>query len=174
FCADMGSLVPDIAGSSKGVVPEPCANSIPAQIAESMKHPQDPIPAAEPRTEDAKEERKAVLSWEEVEITFLSDERVQIATSSDTETRNYAEFGFEDGRTKSPNLAWVTLRALAELNGTIRQAKDSDWAAVEKRMQEIRRVFRKHFNLSGDPIPFVEGTGYRARFKISCAPSFKS
>src|SRR2546426_9867656 len=37
---------------------------------------------------------------------------------------------------------------------------------------EIRKVLQKHFRLSADPIPFVEGTGYQARFKISCGPSF--
>jgi hypothetical protein len=113
--------------------------------------------------------------WEEVEIRFLSDERLQIIAGEHTETRNYAEFGFEDRRSKAPNLAWVTLRSLAEAGGTIRRPNNGqDWPSVEKRMQEIRRIFRNHFKIDDDPLPFIEGAGYRARFKISCAPSFNS
>lgn len=119
--------------------------------------------------------KMAPSDWQEVEIWFVSDERVQIKVGEYTETRNYTEFGFEDGRTKKPDRAWVTLRELAKLGGTIRQATDSrGWDIVEKRMQEIRNVFRNCFSLSDDPLPFVKGTGYRARFKISCAPSFDS
>jgi hypothetical protein len=114
-------------------------------------------------------------NWGKLDIRFLSEERVQIEFGKSTETRNYAEFGFEDGRTKAPNLAWVTLRTLAEMGGTIkRPAGGQDWHTVEKRMQEIRKVFRGRFKLSADPVPFMEGVGYRALFKITCAPSFKS
>ena len=59
--------------------------------------------------------------WPDLEIRFLSDERIHVQSGQFTETRNYAEFGFEDGRTKKPNLAWVTLRVLAQREGTIDQ-----------------------------------------------------
>jgi hypothetical protein len=42
-------------------------------------------------------------SWEDIEISFLSDERVQIVTKERAETRNYAELGYKDGRTGKPN-----------------------------------------------------------------------
>jgi hypothetical protein len=38
--------------------------------------------------------------------------------------------------------------------------------------QEIRAVLRSHFGLLTDPIPFLEGTGYQACFKIDCGPSY--
>jgi len=113
--------------------------------------------------------------WQDLEIRFLSDERIHLNVDEFSETRNYAEFGFEDRRTKKPNLAWVTLRALAQKEGTIQQTvTGQDWSGVEKRIQEIRRVFRKHFEKDSDPIPFVDGIGYKASFKINCAPSFES
>ena len=113
-------------------------------------------------------------TWETIEISFLSDERVQIRNGAKSETRNYAEFGFADGRSKKANQAWETLRVLATEGGTIRDGArmSRTWPKVEKRMQEIRKVLRKHFRISTDPIPFVEGTGYQARFKIGCSPSF--
>ena len=44
-------------------------------------------------------------TWEGIEITFLSDERVQIHIGKTHETRNYAEFGFQDNKSKNPNRA---------------------------------------------------------------------
>jgi hypothetical protein len=117
-------------------------------------------------------------SWQDIEISFVSDERVQIRNGTNTETSNYGEFGFADRRAKrgkpKPNQAWVTLRAMAEQNGIIRDGAKTGaaWPKVEKRMQEIRKVLREHFRITADPIPFVAGTGYQARFKIGCSPSF--
>ena len=50
-----------------------------------------------------------------IKILCLSDERVQISHGEGTATRNYAELGFADrrGEPGKPNLAWVTLRAMA-------------------------------------------------------------
>jgi hypothetical protein len=59
-------------------------------------------------------------SWADIEISFVSDERVQIHNGTDTETRNYDELGFADRRNGKPNQAWVTLRAMAEERGIIR------------------------------------------------------
>jgi len=114
-------------------------------------------------------------TWEDIEISFLSDERVQIRNSAKLETLNYSEFGFEDRRNGKPNQAWVTLRVLAEQSGLIQAPTKAhrDWSRVEKRIQEIREIFRNHFGISTDPIPFVEGTGYRSLFKIRCSISFK-
>jgi hypothetical protein len=112
------------------------------------------------------------VKWEDIQIIFLSDHRIQISTQSLNETLNYAEMGFIDDRNKTPNTAWKALRELAESGGRIRTG--SNWSKVEKRMQEIRKVFREQFGISDDPLPFVKGTGYRARFKISCAPSYQT
>jgi hypothetical protein len=112
--------------------------------------------------------------WTSIQISFLSDERVQIFNGSKKETLNYSELGFADGRTGKPNQAWVILRALAEAGGTIRDTAKvgGDWPKVERRIQEIRKLLREHFNIAADPIPFLQGTGYKACFEIGCSPSF--
>ena len=114
--------------------------------------------------------------WTEIEVTFLSDERVQIRDGKSIATRNYAEFGFQDGRNEIPTRAWQMLRRLAELRGIIRNGAEAHqpWPKVEKRVQEIRRVFREYFGISSDPLPFIEGSGYQAKFKISCGISYRS
>jgi hypothetical protein len=113
-------------------------------------------------------------TWEDIEISFLSDERVQIRNGPNIETCNYAEFGFADGRNGRPSQAWGTLRELAEQSGVIREARQGPqaWPKLEKRIQEIRKALREYFGISADPIPFVEGGGYHACFKIACGPSF--
>ena len=114
-------------------------------------------------------------NWEEVEIWFLSDERVQTYVGGRTETRNFAEMGFEDGRTGKPNLAWVTLRSLATSGGTLPRASPGGArASLQKQTQALRSVLRTLFRILDDPLPAVEGAGYRARFKIGCRPSFKT
>jgi hypothetical protein len=133
-------------------------------LAEAEKHPSRP-----PQSSGA-----GAATWDAIEISFLSDERVQIRNGTDIETRNYAELGFEDSRTGKPNQAWVTLRQLAVERGIIGPATTTRfaWPKVEKRIQEIRKVLRRHFGISSDPVPYVEGTGYQACFKIGVSPSF--
>jgi hypothetical protein len=115
-----------------------------------------------------------VTNWEHIEISFLSDERVQIRSGQHTETCNYAEFGFSDGRNERPRQAWTVLRVMAESNGIVRNAQKTggDWPRVEKRIQEIRKLLQEYFGLSGDPLPFAEGAGYRAKFQIVRSRSF--
>jgi hypothetical protein len=85
-------------------------------------------------------------TWEDVEIRFLSDERVQITIGEHIETKNYAEFGFEDARSEGPNRAWATLRALAESGGTVHRSQNGrEGVKLEKRMQEIRSAFRQSY-----------------------------
>ena len=114
--------------------------------------------------------------WEDIEIRFTSDERVQIVAPNFSETRNYNEFGFADARSQKSNLAWETLKTLAQHGGVLNQSScgNTAWTAVEKRVEEIRRVFRKHFALSENPLPYVKNVGYQARFNISCSSSFDS
>jgi hypothetical protein len=117
----------------------------------------------------------SVLTWQAVEISFLSDERVQIRCGTSLKTLNYAEFGFADGRNEKPNLPWATLRAMAS-EGVIRDTAKTggSWPKIEKHIQEIRRVLREHFGIEEDPIPFVKDVGYRACFKIGLSRSFDS
>jgi hypothetical protein len=126
-------------------------------------------------TVPVKQKNSAAKNWQSVEVLFLSDLRVQIRIDGkNMETLTYAELGFADGRTQNPNKAWEVLRVLAEQRGVIRDGKTvgEPWPKVEKRIQEISKELRDYFGLPDDPIPFVEGTGYQATFKIRCTPSF--
>ena len=60
-----------------------------------------------------------VATWDVVEISFLSDERVQVRNGANSETHNYAELGFADDRNGKPNSAWLTLRDLQKGAGSL-------------------------------------------------------
>jgi hypothetical protein len=119
-------------------------------------------------------------AWKDVEIWFLSEERIEIKTDSRTETRNFGEMGFANKRNGSPKAAWLKLREMAESEGTVR-ATFATRAELEKRVQEIRAVLRAYFNLEDDPFETLPrekhahaSVGYRAKFKIGCRPSYWS
>jgi hypothetical protein len=175
---------------------------LPPKTADSQASPvQDPTPgdqqllptaAAEPKTPgpeigavngaDLKPPQitTTIASWEDIEILFLSDHRVQIRDGAKQETYNYEELGFADGRVKrgktpKPNRAWAILRETAIQAGAERldfSNVERNFSNVEKRVQEIRKVLRKHFDISTDPFPHLDNGGYRPRFRISCSPSF--
>jgi len=143
--------------------------AVPVSLGEqpAAEHPADAQPPSGPRA--AQSGRKAwPKSWDGIEISFLSDFRVQISDGGKSEACSYAEFGFEDGRSEKPNLAWETLRFLAENGGILNQPMKTNekWTQVEKRIQTIRKVLCEYFRISSDPIPYIEGTGYKSIFKI--------
>jgi hypothetical protein len=112
-------------------------------------------------------------SWNEVEIAFLSEERVEICVGSGhRKTYNYGELGFEDRRIGKQNEAWIMLRELAINRGTMRRPPPGkEKAKVQKRLQEIRTWLKRRYGIEDDPIPF-NGADYLTSFKVSCKPSF--
>jgi hypothetical protein len=120
-----------------------------------------------------REQEKKPLSWQEIEIAFLSDERVEIRSGSNSRTTyNYGELGFEDRRNGKPSQSWVILRELAKCSGDMpRPLAGKPRAAAQKRIEEIREKLRSHFKIEGDPIPF-NGNMYKASFKVGCRQSF--
>lgn len=157
-----------VIGSTSASIPAPQGQVVPSESNKTSRVPKPEAPSVEPPASG--------MNWEDIEILFLSDERVQIHFGKNSETRNYAEFGFQDRRTDNPNRAWRALRRIAELHGTIRNPAEAGerWPNFEKRVQEIRSVLRERFGISSDPLPFVESVGYRALFKIACGSSYRA
>jgi hypothetical protein len=113
--------------------------------------------------------------WEGIEITFISDERVQVKVGPQAQTLNYTEMGFDDQRSGKPNEAWGLLRALAKAGGVIPEsARDSkDFIAMGKRIERMRQRLKEHFQITSDPLPHDPVRGYCCQFKIGCARSFE-
>jgi hypothetical protein len=127
------------------------------------------------RTSEQSRVRSEEIDWENITISFLSDERVQVEVGGQVQTRNYAEIGFADKRSGKPNQAWGLLRTLAQAKGVIPNSarKSPEFIAMAKRIERIRKSLRDHFRIGSDPIPLDSTRGYCCRFSIRCAPSFE-
>jgi hypothetical protein len=113
--------------------------------------------------------------WKDIEISFISDERVQVKVGTQVQTLNYTEMGFQDRRSGKPNQAWGLLRGLAQGDGIspnfARNTKD--FIRLEKCMERMRQRLRKHFQIASDPVLKDPARGYSCRFKVGCGPSFE-
>jgi hypothetical protein len=118
---------------------------------------------------------KKTLEWEDIEFSFIGDHDAE-ARIADTRARkvNYKEIaGFEDRRTGKPSQLWAVLRVFGSLpDGTMPDdaRNGKEWEAIRKKIERTSKALRKHFGMTGDPLPYIRGTGYRARIKIRPAP----
>jgi hypothetical protein len=140
-----------------------------ARLLEAPAHVTDPTEPLKSR--DA---RPPAQRWEDVCITFLSEERVQIWIANQPETCNYAEIGFADRRSGKPDKSSAVVRFLAQNGGLVPTTgrAGKDWAALEKQIERTKKVLKNYFGISDDPLPFEKGVGYQLRCKIECAPWF--
>jgi len=159
-----------------GLPPEDTPPQVPGstELAEgTIPHSPDPVST---QSGESNGQLTPATSWDSIELSFLSDERVQIRNGAEIKTLNYAEFGFQDGRSGKPNGAWLTLREMAKNNRTLKHRGNigKTWSIVEKNIQNVRKILKAHFGITIDPIPFVSNVGYQASFKIGCRRSFDS
>jgi hypothetical protein len=141
------------------------------------------LSASEPTSRPAKppkaQARSTVTSgahaekWKDVKISFISDERVRILVAGQPQTFNYDEMGFGDRRSGKSNRAWAVLRLLAQTKGVLGTTNrgSKNWAPLEQQISRTRKLLKRHFGLSEDPLPFEKAVGYQARFQIEAAPS---
>jgi hypothetical protein len=116
-----------------------------------------------------------ILRWQDIELRFTSEHRVQIFVGGRPGVSlNFAELGFEDrrGRGGKPIRAWGLLLDLACNDGIYPASRVSGDQSIQKRAQELRNRLVGHFQIAEDPLPFLEGTGYKSRLKIGRSPSF--
>jgi hypothetical protein len=135
------------------------------------------LEVADAQARRLEDERQAAerTTWEDITISFLSDERVQVEVGKQLKTFNYAEMGFEDRRNGKPNNAWGLLRVLAVNGGVISNAvaASKDFIALGKRFERLRTTLKQHFGISSDPIP-LDSKEYRCRFNLKRGPSYNT
>jgi hypothetical protein len=108
--------------------------------------------------------------WEDIEIRFLGDHRLEADAFQERAVFNYVEAGFEDRRNGNPNSAWILLRELAKAGGCFERplVVSEKLAKVEKAVQSLRNCLKKLFELNDDPFhPFRKVKCYQTRFKVS-------
>ena len=132
-------------------------------------------PVSPPQGETPTE--KPQLRWQDIQIRFTSDFQVQITTPQGSETRNYAEMGFEDQRKQKvggskPTQGWVVFKGLAIKDGVLEteELTGKERGRLEKAIQNIREKLRSTFSPvpEGDPIQWDRrGRCFRAMFSAS-------
>ena len=118
---------------------------------------------------------RSATSWEELELTFISDHRVVIQHGQTRSDSNYAEMGFADARSDNPSQLWHLLGHLATGKGVLKDpaSKGHVWLNVHMQMARLRKRLRERFEIEGDPIPYFKREGYRTRFRIARSPAAK-
>lgn len=115
------------------------------------------------------------LEWEDIELSFIGDHDAEIRIAGTQARRvNYKQIGgFEDRRTGKPTQQWAMLRVFGTLpNGTMPDdaRAGEEWEAIRKKIERTSKALRNHFGMTGDPFPYIRGTGYHARIKIRIEP----
>ena len=59
------------------------------------------------------------INWNDVKITFVSDEEILVQYAKESSSRNFKNTGFEDGRSGKPIASWAVLREAATRSGEI-------------------------------------------------------
>ena len=113
------------------------------------------------------------ITWQDVRIKFLSLDSVQISVCGEEKApTTFVELGFENKRTQQGNLAWETLKQLAEAEPTrivlppkkaFARLQDEDgWkdgtgekkrVQLQTRIKEINKTLRAAFKRRGYVIP---------------------
>ena len=109
-------------------------------------------------------------SWDEVQITFVSNESIRIQAGDLDKPFSYAELGFKDGRkVDTPDTRWRTLQKLAQ-HGEISWETDTDQKIrniAQKAIQDIRKKLKEITGLEDDPFePYRKVKAYRPKFKL--------
>ena len=115
------------------------------------------------------------LRWEEVTITFISDDSIKVEARGHTEKYTFAEIGFKDRRKGDlPDTRWGTLKTIAEHEGEV------PWKAnltqeqrhqLKKIVSDLRKRLKALMQIDDDPFePYRTANAYKTKFKL-IAPS---
>ena len=141
-------------------------------LSQKSRERQDVIPLRVP--EDTK--------WNQVFISFVNDQAVQIKVAGIVENRTFDSMGFSDLRAgpqeSRPSPLWGIFRQMAVLNGEMTCQEPTqnfeDPMKMKKWVSEIRKKLRVVFpDIQGDPFhQYKKVNGYKTRFALNTSPSF--
>jgi len=120
------------------------------------------------------------LRWENVVITFVNPDAVQIKYKDFSEPRTADEMGFGDSRgAKEPLTLWRLLLEFAKNEGVLSPTFVSDTGypdSFKKRISRLSERLSAAFpNIEGSPIHhYNRRRGYQTRFVINVSPNFYS
>lgn len=128
---------------------------------------QNPATVEEPAASPERQQAKLSPPWEKYEF-LIDDFEIEVRVAGKSETFNFETFGCQDTRTGKPSLLWGVLLTMAGQGGVVRDEAryGKEWIAIQKKVERVRKILQARFRRTDDPIPYVHGIGYRARFLI--------
>jgi len=113
------------------------------------------------------------LSWGDISMRFIDKECLYIkAGGKSLGNINFAVLGFENKKNGKPDIVWLTLFILGQLDGEIswetKGRSEEDASKVKKNISILRRRLKNLFGISGDPFyPYNKEKAYKTKFIIS-------
>jgi len=120
----------------------------------------------------------AGTEWNQVFISFVNEQSVQIKVDGKIEHRSFDELGFSDTRKAEhpPTQLWVMFLQLAKMNGVMKfqdaAGSFSEPEKIKKWVSQLREKLCAVFpSISGDPFyPYRANQGYKIRLQLTPPP----
>jgi hypothetical protein len=113
------------------------------------------------------------ITWDGIEIRFLSNKAVELIAGNVREGRGYQEIGLLDGRGKGPNILWLVLASFAKQDGEIGWHTKGLHNRVHKNLKShvnrLNKILMELLQIKNDK-PFEykwKSKSYRAKFRIN-------
>ena len=112
------------------------------------------------------------LAWVDVTIRFVNGDEVVIETKGEQRQVTAVAMGFENQKTKRPNVQWELLKALANHGGEISWADNQGLAqkqidTFKKRKQMLSDALKSYFKIDDDPFyEYWKDKSYKVKFTL--------
>ena len=108
------------------------------------------------------------VRWEDIKITFISDEEILVQYGEEHAGRKFNCTGFENGKNGKPIRSWVLLYKTAHKNGGIFEYSYNTRKLIEKIVQELNKKLSELFpDIPEKPLRlFNEDDSYKPAYKI--------
>lgn len=113
------------------------------------------------------------LKWEDIKITFTSDQDVRVEAKHINKRFHYIDMGFSDKRRPDrPSNRWELLEELARHHGEARFKDKIDIKIGirdgKKAFSDIRKKLKKFFSIEEDPFyPYIKTRSYKTKFILN-------
>lgn len=112
------------------------------------------------------------LKWGEIMIKFLNGDEVQITAKELVYQTNYELMGFQDQKTKNPNLQWKFFKMLSLKNGYLNWDNNQELTTkarnnVKKQKQGLSETLKTYFAIKDDPFfDYKKENGYKIKIQL--------
>ena len=106
---------------------------------------------------------------------FVSDEHIKISVAGKVHDTGFADMGFVDSRSDTPNMQWHLLRLLAIKNGSLPASDPEAQNRYKQHKKRLADALKAYFALETDPFKrYTKQDGYVLKMTIGYQAKAKS